>query len=628
MNYTAIDEFRNQMREMDEKLFFFAYENYVGKVDTPYNKPDLEDDMVSFMLDKTHQDALLRAFDKLDGAICFFSTAVPICNQQALECFFVPCLTKSAIDKRIENLKKRLILIQSTSNDRISINRLLSERIINERSSLMTLLEFADPISHMACQSSWSAEWFVGASTILAVASSFTKSRKKPRSLARSLDNPEIFPLLPGQCRPIIISNIVSLLASMSGGDGSKRCIECRLPEGKLAGLLGWTPLQIAVYAAAAGDAGTCACIIQSIEILKKLGQMQARQMIGLLKLELLRLGEPQSIGMVIPALLHLIAYNVIRAGSDQIITPNAFVLEQAGGRRSEFIESSSTEFNFYGEPSTADAPLAYLAEIRSLDMISSYSISYQGYVILNDISPDPSPLVRQFSQNLISSTISKYDAEFRRFTVNDGYLIESSDHSLSQTIRSIEALKPYLIKEVTPDIFLFSYEGKEKWSAILQQFINIDLKLSNVDFRRDESRCGFEWPAARIEDFDFILDKEIDFTAREQEKRLKSLITHSISYKPQLEKDISSRLVISKSQFDHYLTVEALAGSRHASAAEGRLAEIIGNKGKKALIKMDGKTMVVLPVGIENEELVFQEYPSMEEKRCPLIRIQSATEI
>lgn len=628
MNYAIIDEFRNQMREMDEKLFFFAYENYIGKVDTPYNKPDLEDDMISFMLDKTRQDALLRAFDKLDGAICFFSSAVPICNQRTLECFFVPCLKKSEIDKRIENLKQRLILIQSASNGRISINRLLSDRIMGERCSLMTLLEFADPISQMEGQSSWPEEWFVGASTILAVASAFTKSRKKPRSLARSLDNPEIFPLLPGQCRPMIISNIVSLLAFMSGNDGSKRCIECRLPEGRLSGLLGWTPLQIALYAAAAGDAQTCACITQSIEILKKLGQMQARQMAGLLKLELLRFGEPQSIGMVIPVLLHLIAYNAIRVGSDQIITPNAFVLEQDGGRRSEFIESSSTEFNFYGEPSPADAPLAYLAEIRSLDMISSYSISYQGYVILNDISPDPSPLLRQFSQNLISSTISKYDSEFRRFTVSDGYLIESSDHSLSQTIRSLEALKPYLIKEVTPDIFLFSYEGKEKWAAILQQFINIDLKLSNVDFRRDESHYGFEWPSASTEDFDLILDKEIEFTASEQEKRLKSLINHSISYKPQLEDDIASRLVISKSQFDHYLTVEALAGSRQASAAEGRLAAMVGNKGKKALIKMDGKTMVVLPIGIENGELVFEEYPSMEEKRCPLIRIQSATEI
>lgn len=639
MNYDSIADFRNQMKKIDEDYFFRTYENYIGKVETPYHKPFLENELVSFFQNPSNQQLILSLIDRVEAAICFFIFNLDrICTAKEIEAYFSITLSSRSVQGTIENLKQRFILIENSSTCELQINAILQTRIIEEKGSLYDMLDYGFPevvgISSLArCDTGF----HIGSSEVLAVASIMTKgSYSSPSAIVKHIAKIKTFQALDQDVSNIILENISHILwdisilrVSIKGSRSTERIIT----EKKLHDLLQWSPLQLAIFISCNGNAELCSIANQAIELLSKFAGLKASQMSALLNFLSIREGldcpfMPWSI------VHHLSICNVLRIDEDGHICSNAEVLDWKRQKRSGFIASNTTEFNFYGEPDGDDASLAFLAEAKQCDRVQTYCISYEGFKLMQELCDSPSALLSQFSQEPLKATLGRYQSEMERFSINEGYLIESNDPLLSNTLSSLEQIQPYIIKSIPPSIFLLSRKDQDKWIAILRQFIDIDIRLSNNDFDRPACNEGFGFCTLKKAPSICQGNQKPEFNAEERQREIRKQIIETEAFKPELFAAIDSKLILSQKQFSRYLTAEAMTSSRSSpneTANVKKLKASIQTKAQRIMIKTGGKTLIVMPSMIGTDKrgniyFEYKEFPSMTVNSVLVKTIQAIT--
>ncbi|MGX8678999.1 MAG: hypothetical protein ACQGQO_07840 [Sphaerochaetaceae bacterium] len=638
MNYERINSFREQMEGIEEGIFFFAYENYLKKVETPYHKPFLENDIVSFFLNESNQKTLIDAFDKLDAAVCCFALMSGSTSKRTIDMYFMPAVPRNVIEQRVENLKKRFILMENTMNLRIELNALLSEPI-SKRISLMDMLCYSDPIGDASRLRIWEDDGFVSSSFILAIASLYSKTSKTASALSRDIIKNNVFPSLPAKAAPRIVDSLIHLMDLISSPrpkTQGTRPSERRISESQLKDLLAWTPLETALYCCTGGNTKDCKVLFTALDTLRLAGKMECAMLLALIKFIMISEGNGEMTNIPWFLMLHLFVFNAVRIDDDLMVSANLNMIDHVPSRRSKIIESSSSDFNFYGDPSPEDSGIAFLGEIQKLDAMQMYSTSFDGFKLLFELSEKPSETLSQFTGTLIGGTIERYKSELGRFGISEGFLLQSNDPSLSETIRSLDILKPYIIRTVTPDAFLLSRTSRDKWVPILQQFISLDLKLSNLGYDREGIQKEFEFPVARTESKPLAISEQHPYSSDEMIARIRSQVTEAGAFKPQLFSDINDKLVVSQSQFSKYLTIDAMTSrGENPDMKENlqKLEKMISSKAKRAMIKFGGKTLIIQPVAVDDRssseaKLKMIEYPEMHENTVLIKCIQAVTKL
>lgn len=636
MTDSPAGKLRSQLAGMDEDEFLACYGNCVGKIRTPYNRPQLESELAVFFVSGETRQSLLRSVSPLDGAICYLVSRLGSCTAQQIVSFFVPAQPKQTVSDAIDNLRRRLILIADRSDGSLRINGVLEQPLLENKTSLDSFLDCAAQPGLPALgelSRAWEPELFIGTPALLAAASTLGKTTKNIVSLSRQLDCDRTFPLIPRINRPVVLNLLLNLIATRAcETETSGRTQTHRLDETALSSLLGLRPLELAVLISCPDNPGAQNAALGAVAVLSQNGPMNQGRLFALIKLLLLKEGQQTFSPWIV--LFRLVVLNAIRVDESANAMANPAVCQASPVPRSAFVAGGGGEFSFYGDPGPDDAPLAFLAQIRTNDRMSTYTLSYRGYQALRQFCHEPEAVSAQFEGTPADAAIRKFKTEFERFSLYEGFLLECSDPLVARTVSSMPSVSPYIIKAVGDSAFLLSRADIDRWAPALNQFIGLIPSMANLQWDKDRRKPLKKAKPPRRPQISWLTGETsanaVKFENDELKTELRALVKNPDEYKENLMTDIERSLVFDARQLAFYRRQgpDTPAGSRPSQQMESKLRELIDSQNARVLIRCGGKTLMVTPISLENpgtpeSSLRFLEYPSKTEKTAEISSIQ-----
>ena len=126
---TTSDRFTSYLLELDDDSFFSLFRNYLGPVETPYNKHELISSLHDFLVRSDTQNRIVSLLDETDRIVLSAVTLLNEPDEKRLARFLDGELDYAPLHDRILNLKDRLLLVHGTSPLTLAVNPLLQPRL-------------------------------------------------------------------------------------------------------------------------------------------------------------------------------------------------------------------------------------------------------------------------------------------------------------------------------------------------------------------------------------------------------------------------------------------------------------------------------------------------------------------
>lgn len=125
---------------VSDDAFLSIMRNYLGPIQTPFNKPNLIHQLTTFLTAEETQRRILLLMDPLDRRLLSAIHYLGHANIHTLHMLFSSQLSYFQLQQAIYNLEERLLVFQTRDSQELSINPLLRERLIERVISLSHLL--------------------------------------------------------------------------------------------------------------------------------------------------------------------------------------------------------------------------------------------------------------------------------------------------------------------------------------------------------------------------------------------------------------------------------------------------------------------------------------------------------
>jgi hypothetical protein len=117
MRIGSWEDWIKSMMVLEEDLFFELIRNYLGKIQTPFYKPNLVQRLSKFIQDSKTQDTLKRLFSPQDAVILSAIAFIPRADIKKLQTFFGPSWEYLNLFHTIRNLQERLLIYWSKGDE-------------------------------------------------------------------------------------------------------------------------------------------------------------------------------------------------------------------------------------------------------------------------------------------------------------------------------------------------------------------------------------------------------------------------------------------------------------------------------------------------------------------------------
>ncbi|NBB90216.1 MAG: hypothetical protein GVY23_03295 [Spirochaetes bacterium] len=257
-----ISQWRKTLLTLPDTSFFELVRNYLGEVQTPFNKQSLLDRLQAFLKRPATREAMIASIDENDAR---FLSAVEFLDgpvREQLLSFLGAEYTRLEIQNRLLNLQDRLLVFPEAESDRLYINPLL-EPVLSGRIIGPSVLFPRTPVEHEPEGEPWLTDTLLAAlfSLLMEQPLSFrADGRLKRRDHRRLSDAAPL--LLEDEGRPLeLVRHAFSTLGLVEDdGTDMKVIVDSWRDFARLS-----TPGRLATtWAAAAGLGVDAGCVLQT----------------------------------------------------------------------------------------------------------------------------------------------------------------------------------------------------------------------------------------------------------------------------------------------------------------------------------------------------------------------------
>ncbi len=127
-----LEAWRSRLLRLSDSAFLDLMRNYLGKVETPYNKHDLINRLTRYLKGEEVQEAIIRAIDREDARAI---TAVALLSRPTLadlSDLFPESVSFLSLHEQLRNLEDRLLLFRDLDTEVLYLNPILEPRLSEE----------------------------------------------------------------------------------------------------------------------------------------------------------------------------------------------------------------------------------------------------------------------------------------------------------------------------------------------------------------------------------------------------------------------------------------------------------------------------------------------------------------
>ncbi len=127
-----LEAWRSRLLRLSDSAFLDLMRNYLGKVETPYNKHDLINRLARYLKGEEVQEAIIRAIDEEDARAI---TAVALLSRPTLadlSDLFPESVSFLRLHEQLRNLEDRLLLFRDLDTEVLYLNPILEPRLAEE----------------------------------------------------------------------------------------------------------------------------------------------------------------------------------------------------------------------------------------------------------------------------------------------------------------------------------------------------------------------------------------------------------------------------------------------------------------------------------------------------------------
>ena len=134
-NVENIMLWRESLSVMPDSHFFDLLRMYLGEIKTPYNKPNLIEQLSSFLRKEETKQTMISLLSKEDLELLTAIYLIPKITQKKLLKFF-STKTVSELYEHLMNLEERLLIFRTTDKETGKISLLRKADLLGERAGI------------------------------------------------------------------------------------------------------------------------------------------------------------------------------------------------------------------------------------------------------------------------------------------------------------------------------------------------------------------------------------------------------------------------------------------------------------------------------------------------------------
>jgi len=635
MNKQQTKELTELLNHMDEKDFLVSYELYLGKVETPYTRARLYNDLFALFFDTEAQNNIIDGLSKEHSILLtYVYETVPYTTVLNEYCFEKKRYLYGPIET---NLLKRLIIIKNSVGNLV-INPILVPLFLEKKFDLKSLLEEGKTIKpEEDINSIGLGQVVINSNYILGMMSLILKHT--PRNLKTSNVQTKLFNCFTLLSDKTFFTKMQRMLVSCCGEkledleNNQKISIDINIFKT----LLDKTPTEIAFELMFYNNPRKIELYKLYFSILNKLKTFTPDFAYSLIFLLYEKyhyyinatsfLNEPQKILEELKDFMGFGFFKELKKPTlkkEGLWELNDEVFNYKKIDKSVIMETSNTEFSFYKDVSSSELWIPILCKLINLDSACSFEITKEGLQQFINYNLWKRDFPELANSNQLSRTFDSWIKDKERAKLYEGIVLVVTDENLVKIIPEIPKLKPYLLKFIDPNIFIFESETKIKWLPILTKSINLSPELFKLKTESDNF-------IKEIKNIEYLSDKK----PIQIENSLFESINKDIIYENQDISKIKKELELSRDDWEilkvsnkenALLTTKQAKILLQKGGTKGKISTFIAkrmeiikkginNPSKKLMVKYQGKFFVVKPIKI-NESIVE---PSFEATLFPV---------
>lgn len=487
--------------------YFGIIETYLGKVPTPFHKPQLHHALATFFANDEVVQNIIKRIDELDTLLISALVLASTLSEKDLCNMFSETHQYSKVMARVINLEERLIFLPNPlQKQKLFINPLLLKVLKREVVSIGHLFGEKGSLSYNFTHH---LPYYIQGLTSFAIHQGREKKKKEKETLLSSL----------------FVHAHKGQEHEMAWQKGIVDFLTHTVENGTVDSLLSHSPIEM-IYTIIKEISTThtlpLAALNESEDIYRflifcdhSLRELHISHASGLKRLLYIASSihsiEVKDIDELC-SLLHFFGlfliddtHNKVEAPSGIIDTDLSITFHPSLGK---FIPNT---IHYYAQIVSFDTAIMYQITKGSVCRAFDYHFSVQD--IINDIaswSPHISLLLTQQLEHMY--------VEWEQIKIYDGISVVVHER-LEKIIDNYEPLKPYIIKKIASKVFLFTKEGEKKWRDELVK-IGIVTLPSTITHAIEEKEESIEIP-------DIIVDDDKKFVIEDSFFSFSDIPTH-----------------------------------------------------------------------------------------------------
>ena len=601
-----MDRLFSYLNSLDDDYYFFVANTVLGKVQTPFHKPVINNAILSFLLNPENRANIVSSLNQDDIRYLTLLDLVEETTSVHIADFFSD-ESYPLVLTVLESLRDRLLVLKDA--EVYFINPVLKEVISPCLDLNLTLgenLGLSEALPH------------VGKNVIFSILNLLSNGSIPPREanihhFTKSDRLLKVFPQFSKSSSLAFFSLIRAFLVSTGAVTPATGCYA--LDRNAAKSVLELDDLNLLI-----------ACIgeDQAIPVSKLLGILRVHSLSRKQALCILCMFTDSEYADKVLSSLESFGFVTI---SDSTVRLNPDVLNKSLAMSKVSVDSD-LEVTYFGTPEASDI-LYLFADIEVCDNLVRYRITKDSFIRALDLGLDAMEISSYLGTSALDAQFSLWMQSFSRIRLYDGIVISCSKE-VSSIVEKHPSIRPHIIASLGSGSFVM--DRSSEWQQSLSYAMDLSrLPLARNENSRLEKKVDLTSLKYSISDCEI---KSQSVSLDNGEKLRKALIEDALA-KGCLSDDvkalIDARLIVSKSQLAkgfRYASMQTIGGFDY-SAKLSAIKNLLRKKNPPLLkLELSDETILVQPVELMKGEgiLKVRILPQCIEKSIPVSSIFKAT--
>lgn len=601
-----MDRLFSYLNSLDDDYYFFVANTVLGKVQTPFHKPVINNAILSFLLNAENRANIAASLNQDDIRYLTLINLVDQATSVNISDFF-SSESYPLVLTVLESLRDRLLVLKEV--DSYFINPVLKDVIVPRLDLNMTFgenLGQSEEAPH------------VGKNVLFGILNLLSNGSIPPREanihhFTKSDRLVKVFPQFSKSSSIAFFSLIRAFLVSSGAVTPASGCYI--LNREIASRILELDDLNLMI-----------ACIGEdhAIAISKLLGILRAHSLSKKQALSIIGMFTESEYADAVLSSMESFGFVCI---SDSTVRLNSAVLKESLPMSKVGVDSD-LEVTYFGEPNSGDI-LYLFADIEVCDNLMRYRITKDSFIRALDLGLDSMEISSYLGTSGLDGQFSMWMQSYSRIRLYDGIVISCSK-DVSSIVEKHPSVRPHIIASLGGGSYVM--DRSPEW----QQSLSYAMDLSRLPLARTENsktEKPVDLGSFRYNISDYELGSEAP--SYESWEKLRSALIEDALAKGCLSDEvkalIDARLIISKTQLSRgyrYASMQTIGGFDY-SAKLSAIKNLLRKKNPPLLkLELSDETILVQPVELMKGEgiLKVRILPNCIEKAIPVSSIFKVT--